>query len=141
METIYNGIILDGKVYEIIPPHISRKECSKCHLRWTCGRLRGICMEPPFIGYFRFNSELTDRINKGPKTSTSRNNTDIQCVTDLMMLPLVERLTETEKIKIRDEFETWETFLGTKDDLIAKGAIAILHEIFGEALFTKGGEE
>jgi hypothetical protein len=59
-----NGIIIDGKVYEIIPPHISLPKCSECHLGWMCGRLRGICKQSPFLGYFRFSQELTDKIKK-----------------------------------------------------------------------------
>ena len=60
---------------------------------------------------------------------------------DYFSLPLCERLTEEEKAKVRDEFKAWEHFAGTKDDALAKGAMAALVEVFGAAFFEEGGEE
>ena len=57
----------------------------------------------------------------------------------VLSLPLSERLTEEEKEKIRDEFKAWKQFAGTKDDTMAKGAMAALVEVFSPDFFNEGG--
>ncbi len=63
-----NGIILSGKVYEAIPR--GSRHCFDCHLYEQCKKdprqYPMLCftdlMEPRKI--FRFNQELTDKLNK-----------------------------------------------------------------------------
>lgn len=63
-----NGIIIDGKVYEVVP--YSLNDCHKCELKKECDRVTGsYCLADKLFGnkdmrIFRFSQELTDKLNK-----------------------------------------------------------------------------
>lgn len=63
-----NGIIISGKVYEVVP--YSLNECGKCDLKKECDQIsRDYCLVDKLFGckdmrIFRFSQSLTDKINE-----------------------------------------------------------------------------
>lgn len=68
-----NGIIVDGKVYEVVDSGTTAFECKDCAIREKCDLLPGalsLCFNVlPINHHFRYSKELTDKINRQtPKT-------------------------------------------------------------------------
>lgn len=67
---LFNGIIQDGRVYEIVPHTEHRYICDCCDLRHTCGPdsdTQRMCLALEVFDrnrMFRFSTELTDKLNK-----------------------------------------------------------------------------
>ena len=62
-----NGIIIDGKVYEVVP--YSLNSCDKCELKKECDQITGdYCLVDKLFGchgmrIFRYSQPLTDKLN------------------------------------------------------------------------------
>ena len=63
-----NGIIIDGKVYEVVP--YSLNSCDKCALKKECDQITGdYCLVDKMFGcngmrVFRYSQSLTDKLNE-----------------------------------------------------------------------------
>lgn len=62
-----NGIIIDGKVYEVVDSGTTAFECKDCAIREKCDSLPGVlslCFDVlPINHHFRYSQSLADKLN------------------------------------------------------------------------------